>query len=190
MPSQATSKQHRHPMRVVTRRTGLSADLLRAWERRYDVVTPARSEGGRRLYSDADIERLRLLYRATLAGRSIGQVADLPTEALAALVRRDVTADAEAGLGSPGAPARDRGALPAATDFLDDAFRAVARLECDGARRGPPARGSHAPRRGAPRCGCGAVARARWHRLAGRDTASRARAPRSGGTTPRAGTRR
>ncbi len=129
MPRQATSEQHRHPMRVVTRRTGLSADLLRAWERRYDVVAPARSEGGRRLYSDADIERLRLLYRATLAGRSIGQVADLPTEALAALVRRDVTADAEAGLGSPGAPARDSGALPAATDFLDDAFRAVARLD-------------------------------------------------------------
>jgi MerR family transcriptional regulator, light-induced transcriptional regulator len=85
----------RHPMRVVTRRTGLSADLLRAWERRYEVVTPARSESGRRLYSDADIERLRLLYRATLAGRTIGQVAELPTDALAALVRRDAAADAE-----------------------------------------------------------------------------------------------
>jgi methanogenic corrinoid protein MtbC1 len=129
MPRQAKSEQHRHPMRVVTRRTGLSADLLRAWERRYDVVAPARSEGGRRLYSDADIERLRLLYRATLAGRSIGQVADLPTEALGALVRRDVTADAEAGLGSTGAAARDRSAAPSATEFLDDAFRAIARLD-------------------------------------------------------------
>jgi MerR family transcriptional regulator, light-induced transcriptional regulator len=129
MPRQARSEQHRHPMRVVTRRTGLSADLLRAWERRYDVVAPARSEGGRRLYSDADIERLRLLYRATLAGRSIGQVADLPTEALGALVRRDVTADAEAGLGSTGGAARDRSAAPSATEFMDDAFRAIARLD-------------------------------------------------------------
>src|SRR5918999_1092269 len=77
-----------HPIGVVTRRTGLSPDLLRAWEKRYDVVKPARSGGGRRLYSDADIERLRLLYRATLAGRGIGQVATLSTPALAALVRR------------------------------------------------------------------------------------------------------
>jgi DNA-binding transcriptional MerR regulator len=45
-----------------------------------------RTENGRRLYSDADIERLRLLARATLTGRSIGQVASLSTESLAALV--------------------------------------------------------------------------------------------------------
>jgi DNA-binding transcriptional MerR regulator len=83
-------------MRIVTRRTGLSAHLLRAWERRYEVVKPSRSEGGRRLYSDADIERLRLLYHATLAGRSIGQVAELSTEALTALVRLDAEADAKA----------------------------------------------------------------------------------------------
>ena len=88
---------HLHPMRVVTRRTGLSPDLLRAWERRYEVVTPSRSKGGRRLYSDADIERLRLLYRATLAGRSIGLVADLSADALAAVVRQDAAADAEEG---------------------------------------------------------------------------------------------
>lgn len=83
-------------MRVVTRRTGLTAELLRAWERRHEVVRPARSAGGRRLYSDADIERLRLLYRATLAGRGISQVAALSTDALAELVRRDAAADAEA----------------------------------------------------------------------------------------------
>jgi MerR family transcriptional regulator, light-induced transcriptional regulator len=129
MRLQAMSKQHRHPMQVVTRRTGLSADLLRAWERRYEVVVPARSSGGRRLYSDSDIERLRLLYRATLAGRSIGQVADLPTEALAVLVRRDVAADAEVGLAGAAAPADDRGASPSATEFLDNAFRAVERLD-------------------------------------------------------------
>ena len=51
-------------MRVVTRRTGLSADLLRAWEKRYEVVKPARSTSGRRLYSDTDLYRLQLLYRA------------------------------------------------------------------------------------------------------------------------------
>src|SRR5579862_6510920 len=105
MRSPAKPVPHRHPMRVVTRRTGLSADLLRAWERRYDVVTPTRSDGGRRLYSDPDIERLRLLYRATLAGRGIGQVAELSTTALAALVRQDAIADVPPGNERRHAPA-------------------------------------------------------------------------------------
>src|SRR5919107_4915681 len=82
-----TAEGPRHPMRVVTRRTGLSADVLRVWEKRYGVVTPSRSDTGRRLYSDTDIERLRLLHRATLAGRSIGQVAGLSTPALLELAR-------------------------------------------------------------------------------------------------------
>ena len=78
-----------HPIRVVTQRTGLSPDLLRAWERRYRVVRPKRSEGGQRLYSDDDIERLRHLHRAVLAGRTIGQVATLDRDALVQLVEND-----------------------------------------------------------------------------------------------------
>ena len=124
--------QHRHPMRVVTRRTGLSADLLRAWERRYEVVRPSRSEGGRRLYSDADIERLRLLYRATLAGRSIGQVAELSTEALATLLRQDAAADAEAERAGEGARGSELVAPPLTADYLADCLRAVERLDVPG----------------------------------------------------------
>jgi DNA-binding transcriptional MerR regulator/methanogenic corrinoid protein MtbC1 len=119
-------------MRVVTRRTGLSADLLRAWERRYEVVNPSRSEGGRRLYSDADIERLRLLYRATLAGRSIGQVAELSTEALSALVRQDAEADAETELASPGASGSELMLSPPAAGYLADCIRSVERLDAPG----------------------------------------------------------
>src|SRR5688500_18465242 len=130
MPTRALSKApvHRHPMRVVTRRTGLNADLLRVWEKRYEVVKPARSSGGRRLYSDADIERLRLLYRATLAGRSIGQVAALSTQALAALVRRDD--DAERANGNGRATSADaRAAARAATACFAGAGRAIERLD-------------------------------------------------------------
>jgi DNA-binding transcriptional MerR regulator/methanogenic corrinoid protein MtbC1 len=119
-------------MRVVTRRTGLSADLLRAWERRHEVVKPSRSQGGHRLYSDADIERLRLLYRATLAGRSIGQVAALSAVALAALVRHDAEADAEAELASPGAPRSELMAAPATAGYLADCIRSVERLDAPG----------------------------------------------------------
>ncbi len=85
----------RHPIGVAAERTGLTADVIRAWERRYGAVEPDRDESGQRLYSDADVERLRLLHRATEGGRSIGQVVDLPSEALAELVRGDETARAE-----------------------------------------------------------------------------------------------
>src|SRR5919201_5469126 len=120
----STSSVHRHPMRVVTRRTGLSADLLRAWEKRYDVVTPSRSHSGRRLYSDADIERLGLLYRATLAGRSIAHVAALSNAELATLVRRDAEAERERGLAQ-----RPQLAEPMADDYLGECMRAIERLE-------------------------------------------------------------
>src|SRR6476659_7302568 len=82
-----------HPIQVVTRRTGISADVLRVWEKRYAVVTPVRSPSGRRLYSDADIERLRLIVRATRTGRTIGQVAALPAAALVALLNETPPAE-------------------------------------------------------------------------------------------------
>lgn len=87
----------RHPIRVVARRTGLSRDVLRAWELRYTAVEPARTDGGQRLYSDADIERLRLLQKALDGGRRIGQVADLKTDELRQLVREDERARPPAG---------------------------------------------------------------------------------------------
>lgn len=87
----------RHPIAVVSARTGLSPDVLRVWERRYEAVTPTRARDGQRYYTDADVERLRLLRRATEAGRSIGKVAGLPTRALAKLVAGDESAREAAG---------------------------------------------------------------------------------------------
>ncbi|MBC7660034.1 MAG: MerR family transcriptional regulator [Chitinophagaceae bacterium] len=40
---------------------GLNEHTLRAWERRYQVVTPSRLENGRRLYSPEDLEQLKLV---------------------------------------------------------------------------------------------------------------------------------
>ena len=82
----------RHPIGVVADRTGLSQDVLRVWERRYQAVEPSRSLDGQRVYSNADIERLRLLRLATTGGRSIRQVAQLPTEELSRLVGEDEAA--------------------------------------------------------------------------------------------------
>jgi MerR family transcriptional regulator, light-induced transcriptional regulator len=47
----------------VARRTGIAVPTLRAWERRYGLLDPDRTEGGHRLYGDADIERVRAMTR-------------------------------------------------------------------------------------------------------------------------------
>ena len=100
MASKPTTPTPRHAMRTVVLRTGLTPDLLRAWEKRYGVVEPTRSEGGQRLYSDADLERLTLLTRAVRAGRAISQVANLPTPEL-----REILAAEAASAHAPPAPA-------------------------------------------------------------------------------------
>ncbi len=84
-----------HPIAVVAERTGLTQDVLRVWERRYGAVEPTRSPQGQRVYTDADLERLRLLRAATRAGRSIGQVARLSDNALKTMVKQDASARAE-----------------------------------------------------------------------------------------------
>lgn len=60
---------------AVTKLTGLSIDVVRVWERRYGAVRPARSDGGTRLYSDADVLRLNRLRQAVDKGFGIGQAA-------------------------------------------------------------------------------------------------------------------
>jgi len=77
----------RYPMKVVVRRTGLTSHVLRVWERRYGAVTPQRTSTNRRLYSDSDIDRFRLLKLATDEGHSIGSIANLDDAALQELVQ-------------------------------------------------------------------------------------------------------
>ena len=107
----------RYPLRFVVGRTGLSADLLRAWERRYDAVRPQRTQGGQRLYSDADIERLTLMHRLTREGHSIGEIARLTAPALTALLEQ------------PAAPAT---AEDAVESVVQQAVAATERLDAAG----------------------------------------------------------
>ena len=78
--------EHKHGIKTVASQTGLTQFIIRAWEKRYDVVTPLRTETNRRLYSDADILRLTLLRLATKAGHNIGRIAKLPSEELLELI--------------------------------------------------------------------------------------------------------
>ncbi len=71
-----------HNMKSVSVRTGLSAHLIRVWEKRYGAVEPARSQSQRRLYSESEVERLSLLGVLTRQGLSIGQIARLTTDQL------------------------------------------------------------------------------------------------------------
>lgn len=112
------------PLQAVVRRTGLSADVIRVWERRYAAVTPARTATNRRMYSEAEVERLLLLVRATRLGRHVGQVAALPTRALRDLVARDETAQ---GLARAPVPAARPSGSPAR--FLEKALGAVRALD-------------------------------------------------------------
>jgi DNA-binding transcriptional MerR regulator/methylmalonyl-CoA mutase cobalamin-binding subunit len=56
-------------------RTGVSVELIRAWERRYGVVTPERSAGGYRLYDEQAVSRLRTMRRLIADGWSAAQAA-------------------------------------------------------------------------------------------------------------------
>jgi DNA-binding transcriptional MerR regulator/methylmalonyl-CoA mutase cobalamin-binding subunit len=106
-----------HPVRIVSQRTGLTPDVLRAWERRYGAVKPVRSPGGQRHYTDADLERLSLLSRASRSGRQIGQLVPLSNEELVRLIEADERESrARNGLGTD---------QPAVESYLSTALIAV-----------------------------------------------------------------
>jgi MerR family transcriptional regulator, light-induced transcriptional regulator len=83
------SSEPRYAIRIAARRSGLTAATVRAWERRYGAVQPVRSGTARRLYSDADIERLLRLRELTDRGHAIGRIAQLTSEALAELLEAE-----------------------------------------------------------------------------------------------------
>ncbi len=65
------------PIREISRLTGVNTVTLRAWERRYGLLIPQRTEKGHRLYSHGDIERVRRIQSWLMRGLSISKVRDL-----------------------------------------------------------------------------------------------------------------
>ncbi|MBX3198535.1 MAG: MerR family transcriptional regulator [Labilithrix sp.] len=100
------SNEGAYSIRVVASQTGIPADTLRVWERRYGFPKPDRRPGGGRLYAPADVARLRLIARARSAGFRPGDVIALPDGEIARLL--------EGGAGTPAAPARAGTATTAA----------------------------------------------------------------------------
>ncbi|WP_421289195.1 MerR family transcriptional regulator [Aeromonas veronii] len=75
-----------YPIREVSRLTGVNAVTLRAWQRRYGLVQPARTEKGHRLYSEQDIRQIGEILSWLERGVSIGQVKGLLSEPYSAPV--------------------------------------------------------------------------------------------------------
>ncbi len=65
----------------LSRRSGVSPELLRAWERRYGLLDPIRSPGGLRLYSLADLERVRVMQQHLADGLAAAEAAAAAVQA-------------------------------------------------------------------------------------------------------------
>lgn len=72
------------PIGEVSRLTGVSCDLIRAWERRYGLLKPRRSTSNARLYSTEDVARLRLMRHYTRQNIPRAQAATLVDRAFTA----------------------------------------------------------------------------------------------------------
>jgi DNA-binding transcriptional MerR regulator len=103
----------------LSKRSGVSPELLRAWERRYGLLQPTRSAGGLRLYSPADLERVRRMQAHLDAGVAAAEAATL------ALGPADGPALAPAALREELTAALDRFDEPAAQAVLDRVLAAL-----------------------------------------------------------------
>jgi DNA-binding transcriptional MerR regulator len=65
----------------LSKRSGVSPELLRAWERRYGLLRPERSPGGLRLYTPADLERVRVMQQHLAEGLAAAEAAALASSA-------------------------------------------------------------------------------------------------------------
>jgi MerR family transcriptional regulator, light-induced transcriptional regulator len=93
----------------LSRRSGVSPELLRAWERRYGLLQPERTSGGLRLYTAADLVRVQAMQRHIEDGLAAREAADLAKQARAQPSREATRV-----------PAAARDDLARATDAFDE----------------------------------------------------------------------
>jgi MerR family transcriptional regulator, light-induced transcriptional regulator len=101
----------------LSRRSGVSPELLRAWERRYGLLRPTRSPGGLRLYSGNDLDRVREMQQHLADGLAAAEAAALATRTASDQV-----------VPSPRLPSTARAELAAALDAFDEP-RAQSKLD-------------------------------------------------------------
>lgn len=93
--SVALEREELFPIREVSRLTGVNPVTLRAWERRYGLIQPTRTESGHRLYSMSEIERVRSIVDWIDRGVAVSKVGKIlaktePLKALAHIIPDDL----------------------------------------------------------------------------------------------------
>ncbi|WP_313025975.1 MerR family transcriptional regulator [Pseudomonas lopnurensis] len=91
--SNALEQQELFPIREVSRLTGVNPVTLRAWERRYGLVRPTRTDSGHRLYSMADVEAIRSILAWTERGVAVSKVGDILARSAAGRAAEPSVAD-------------------------------------------------------------------------------------------------
>ena len=109
---------------ALSQRVGVSPELLRAWEQRYGLLKPARSDGGFRLYSSADEKRVRSMQRHLEAGVSAAQAAQLALSETPARADDQLHPSGLSALAGELREALDRLDEPRANSVLDRLFSA------------------------------------------------------------------
>jgi DNA-binding transcriptional MerR regulator len=108
----------------LSRRVGVSPELLRAWEVRYGLLRPDRTAGGLRLFSEEDERRVHLMRRHIAAGLSASEAARLAKSGQESAARGDSASFAEIQTSlAQGIEALDESVAQSA---LDELFRAFA----------------------------------------------------------------
>lgn len=77
LASESLKQEELFPIREVSRLTGVNPVTLRAWERRYGLIQPTRTESGHRLYSMADVEAVRSIIAWTERGVAVSKVGSI-----------------------------------------------------------------------------------------------------------------
>jgi DNA-binding transcriptional MerR regulator len=93
--SDALEQEELFPIREVSRLTGVNPVTLRAWERRYGLVVPIRTDSGHRLYSMTDVERVRSILDWIERGVAVSKIGKIlakaaPLQALAHIIPNDL----------------------------------------------------------------------------------------------------
>ncbi|MFJ2282121.1 MerR family transcriptional regulator [Pseudomonas sp. NPDC087803] len=91
----ALEREELFPIREVSRLTGVNPVTLRAWERRYGLIQPTRTESGHRLYSMTEIERVRSIVDWIDRGVAVSKVGKIlaktePLKVLAHIISDDL----------------------------------------------------------------------------------------------------
>ena len=95
--SEVVSSTGLYRIGAVAKMVGVPVATLRVWERRYAVVTPPKTEGGQRLYSDADLLKITLLKNLTLQGHAISSLSQMSQAQLQKLLNESRAAQSSHG---------------------------------------------------------------------------------------------